>query len=968
MHHEQAKLSAQLPPHSENVEEEQHRVEMALQAVYSSHSAAANAPNSTGNDEWHQQRQLADRYLTSFQSRRVAWMVADRLLASPSMEHRFFAATTLHRKCRQDVQQLPSESLPSLRDSLLHHLRQNATDTANSALLTRLALCVSALAIQMRWTSVVMDLVEGKVSNAQPNDPQWMLAILTVLQVLPEEAGSPRVLLVDESFRFTMRNHLISVAPRVLQHQDSRLWLAWIRHVPMPPQTVVQAGLVPHCVAQLPTEAAVDVLVDIVRLYPSHVDGNEQLVDLMWTTVLGLRLDHVLSGGGGGGNDTNDDAKLAFTRLYTEMGEAYLSKLLFLGPTTTSTTNDSQNDPLSALTFVQNVLRCSTIDDLDIASMTFQFWYRFVAKLESMDDLRQRQDLVDRGFGQVLLDLLDVCLKHLEYPDDGGEDDEDDFHQERYYLSETVEDCCRLLGCHAVLHRVGGRYIQVMQQEQQSTAQTSWTKLEAILYALQPLARYVPADEHEILPPIFMSLLQLPRNIEPLRYTISLFIGKYAVWLSTHTDLLQSLLPYLAEGLSVTRCCKAAALAIKDLCQSIPLGESVLQLYHQIWGKLELRDELQVLEGLCRGTPPDQSQLYLQQLLQPIGDRFQTYFSGTTPSTTAKSVLAEIDRITTIVRYLPTSPAAIAHVMQSVWPLLEQASQLYASDLEVAEKVCRLHKHALRKAGSDAYAPILPRLCQFVVAAFESSRQSPYLYLASIVVTEYPQYPQLLDMLSALSATCFGFLTNLETMIQNPDVVEELFYCFGRVLKYRPALLLVPTSNPDTTQPGPPHNATPSSLPLTNSLIQCALVGMELYHHNANRASLHLLERVWGCRSVPSSSIQALLQQHGAAVVSRALEACMGGSLPAYYVDSGNGNLAAILFAIMEVTSPQVFSEWMAAGLVRAPAKPQRDLMAVVQQQQQQPLPQHVFFDAVVGFHLDCDRYRQMGGADGGTE
>ena len=69
--------AADLPPHSHDVEEELGRVRLALDTVFA--TTPAVAPN-----DWFQQRQLADRYLTSFQNTAIAWMVCDRLLQESS--------------------------------------------------------------------------------------------------------------------------------------------------------------------------------------------------------------------------------------------------------------------------------------------------------------------------------------------------------------------------------------------------------------------------------------------------------------------------------------------------------------------------------------------------------------------------------------------------------------------------------------------------------------------------------------------------------------------------------------------------------------------------------------------------------------------------------------------------------------------------------------------------------------------
>ena len=84
----------------ENIEEEKEKVLLALEAVFS--------PGTS-----HENRESADKYLTWFQRQRVAWMVCDKILvesnSSGSHHHGpFFAAQTVHTKCRTDVStQLP---------------------------------------------------------------------------------------------------------------------------------------------------------------------------------------------------------------------------------------------------------------------------------------------------------------------------------------------------------------------------------------------------------------------------------------------------------------------------------------------------------------------------------------------------------------------------------------------------------------------------------------------------------------------------------------------------------------------------------------------------------------------------------------------------------------------------------------------------------------------------------------------
>jgi len=71
-----------LPPHSTNPEEELPRVLQALQTVYNSSYNNNNGTNNSSPLSIFNRRDVADKYLTSFQRMPVAWVVCDRLLSS----------------------------------------------------------------------------------------------------------------------------------------------------------------------------------------------------------------------------------------------------------------------------------------------------------------------------------------------------------------------------------------------------------------------------------------------------------------------------------------------------------------------------------------------------------------------------------------------------------------------------------------------------------------------------------------------------------------------------------------------------------------------------------------------------------------------------------------------------------------------------------------------------------------------
>lgn len=954
-----------LPQHTDNVQEELRRIRLALDAVFSPRPAGPSNQQDA-SAQWWEQRQLADRYLTSFQNSEVSWMVCDQLLQDSStvgglnispqeavqqQQRRFFAAQTLHTKCRADAFQLPPASLPSLRDSLMNHLRRYSA-VGDSALTNRLAMCISALAVQMSWATIVTDLLA--MSQGDNNFK------LQVLKVLPEETASDRLILVDENARYNMRDHLVTSSAHVFhflqtyggsREQIFQVFHSWINHVPVHPAVLSETPLLEAAVHALLDpeylEVATDVMVEILRMYPSHHPSNENLVRKMIPVLSKLPFDNALQ-------SEDEDVLRSYCRIATEMGESYMSIIL----------TAHQNE---ASQLVEWIVRCSGIGETEIASITLHFWYRFVIDLEAVEPYEYRQDVVDR-YTPHLLQLIDICVKSLmRYPqnfEDISDDRVDDIRRDRFYVSETVEDCCRLLGGHIILRQLGSRLREECTRVG-SNIQNDWQGVESCLTAIQTVNRFVPSDEEDVLPFCFEMIPRLPPDIIPLRCTASKITGKYASWLAAHPQLLQPLLPFLAQGLSIPRCAPAAAVAIKELCQcsnqQMSMGEPVLQLYNEITsqpGRLDLADELEVLEGVCRAVSRhirdtnDDGSTFMQRIVQPIGTRLSASLAN--PGANAKQhIIPELDRLTVIVRFLNVPANTIAtgshpmvDIIASTWSLLDGSIQRFPQNSHIAEKICRFHKHSVRTCGAVAYSPMLDALMEQLVRSYEKTRLSPFLYAASICVSEYGREPsfaqRLFNMISAMATVSFSFLRSLDDLTRHPDVVEELFYLMGRIVSHCPEPMV--------------------TSPLLPALFQCAAVGMELDHREANRGTLNFLENTitYGLslreRNLPQSkqALEQVLATEGQAIAGKLALALMG-ELPAYNVESGNGSIAGILWK-MNLMARSIFAQWMTAALAPAPEQARLDFMSAMDSN----LIRDDFNLAVRAFMGACDRHRKF--------
>lgn len=342
---------------------------------------------------------------------------------------------------------------------------------------------------------------------------------------------------------------------------------------------------------------------------------------------------------------------------------------------------------------------------------------------------------------------------------------------------------------------------------------------------------------------------------------------------------------------------------------------------------------------------------FVQRIVQPIGNRFATKVSNPN-SKPREDINPEIDRLTVIVRFLsvPRLPSSgtnpILEVVQSLWPVLDAFSVRFPLDSAVAEKICRFHKHAMRSMGAVEYEPMLEPLMNQFIQSYERSRQSAYLYAASICVTEYGRDPKhhsnLFRMVNAMATVSFSFLTNLDALIRHPDVVEELFYMMGRMISHCPEPLVMS--------------------PLLRSLFQCAVVGMQLDHREANKGTLNFIENSisYGLilkernRKELQQALESVLVNEGQYVVKNLILSLMG-DLPAYSVDTGNGSIAGILWKLSSL-SPAMANQWITEASANAPERARMDFLGVASAL----IPRNDFNLAVRAFMTACRRERRL--------
>ena len=207
---------------------------------------------------------------------------------------------------------------------------------------------------------------------------------------------------------------------------------------------------------------------------------------------------------------------------------------------------------------------------------TFNFWYELKQYLTLEKYMNSRLQYVD-----VYSKLLDILIKHLEFPapENGNDSDlfegdreaEDNFKEFRHKMGSAIKDCCEVIGVTECLKKPYGLiqdWMRTYGSQATSRHVPGWQKLEAPIFAMRMMGRMVPADENIMLPQLIPLLLQIPDH-EKLRFQAVMTLGRYTEWTSRHPTALKPQLSYImgAFSHSTEDVVRAAALSFRFFCE-----------------------------------------------------------------------------------------------------------------------------------------------------------------------------------------------------------------------------------------------------------------------------------------------------------------------------------------------------------------------------------------------------------------
>lgn len=578
-------------------------------------------------------------------------------------------------------------------------------------------------------------------------------------------------------------------------------------------------------------DAAVDCLCTMFK-DTRDVDESQSVIRILYPRIIHLR--PMISQSAA---MEDHDLMKGITRLFSEAGEAWVVLIARM--------------PTEFRELVECVLECCMRDrDREAISVTFVFWYELKQSLTLEKYMPARAALAD-----LYSKLVDIMIKHLEFPtpEDGDEKDlfdgdreqEDKFRSFRHSMGDVLKDCCEVIGVTECLSKA---FALIQSWGQKYASQVSgthvphWQELEAPLFSLRAMGRMVNPEESSILPQIIPLLTTVPDH-EKLKFQAIMALARYTEWTAQHPETLEAQLNYVISGFShdSQEVVQASALAFRFLgtdCQAL-LGGHIPQLhqfYESVIDKLKPSSQEEVTEGVAAVVavqPVAKTYETLKMFCDPVMSRVVSLASQAKDENAEKTVADYLGLITIFFEYVqpyvsPSEGNPAVKYCQEILPALSGIAKHFTQSIPILERVCKCWR-VMVISYRTATAPLLGALATSIAEGFEASRQGCFLWATDAVIREFSYGAEFVDdstsenvfRFFAQQATVFFKILNILQPVELPDVIEDFFRLASDAVRFYPDKTIT------------------SSLALP--MVQASLTALTLQSLEPIQAALHFL-------------------------------------------------------------------------------------------------------------------------------
>lgn len=766
-----------------------------------------------------------------------------------------------------DLYQLPRDTLPQLRETLLRLLAQYAPGPR--PIRTQLAVCLANVAIQMlEWKDVIPTVVDALGGGTT--------CVLEFLRVLPEEVTEGRKIALGEEELASRTKELLEdnagpvlslltqyaqAAPAAAAKNSLLLdcVTAWMREIPV--RDVVGSPLLEVVLSALQAEDAFDSAVEAVCTMfkeTREVDENVATIKALYPQLAALQPRIQICA-----EEENWEAFKGVTRVFAEAGEAWVVLIA------------REAEQFRAL--VQCVLECCLRDkEREALSQTFNFWYELKQYITLERYMEARLQFVD-----VYSKLVDIMIGHLQYPSpegggggsegtttdlfEGDREAEDKFREFRHQMGDVLKDACEVIGVTECLRKsydLIENWVGQYGAQAQAGKVPQWQQLEAPLFSMRAMGRMVPREENIMLPRLIPLIVQIPDQ-EKVRFQAVMALGRYTEWTAEHPETLQDQLNFIMAAFHhpSSEVVRAAALSFKFFCTDCAnllkgFMPQLQQFYTSIVDALPAGSQEEVTEGVAAvlARQPLES---LHQSLKMCGDPIVARLAqmGHTAVGDKAAQLAIADRLNLVTIFIqwvtpyvePGQSHPAVRYCEEIFPLLAALCEQFLSCTPIVERVCRCWRYMVLSYRTAA-APLLSLLADKLATGFAASRQGCFLWATDSIVREFSDEDgEVVDASTVQAIYAFyeqqatAFLRALNDLPPEelPDVIEDFFRLTTDVLLYHPARLLASSLLP--------------------SILAAASTSLTLLKEEPLIATLHFLRDIlaYGAADAPTSPFDA---------------------------------------------------------------------------------------------------------------
>ena len=215
--------------------------------------------------------------------------------------------------------------------------------------------------------------------------------------------------------------------------------------------------------------------------------------------------------------------------------------------------------------FLEGLLICTAVDDLDTVRLTANAWFRITEHIHQNNNAQTKAQ-----FFQVYRPLTDILVKHMQYPLDYSSmtaQDRDEFRDNRHEIGDILKDCVRVLGDEAALEAPYLVLKKFYGLDAGVNSKVVWQEVEAPLFSLRVMCREISQNESKYIPEIMSMLPKLPSHPK-VKYAAILVIGRFAPWTNMHPEMRTHQLDFVCTGVQSEKDTTiAASHAFRDLCK-----------------------------------------------------------------------------------------------------------------------------------------------------------------------------------------------------------------------------------------------------------------------------------------------------------------------------------------------------------------------------------------------------------------